>query len=96
MSPLLTARSNQLGPAQLADTSIAHQILAEQQHQISKAIASLGRGPSANTVENVLLNDSNLPGRTSASNIRENVLLNDSNAIVAIDFLESLQQQGIP
>mmetsp|Transcript_61478 Transcript_61478/g.91379 ORF Transcript_61478/g.91379 Transcript_61478/m.91379 type:complete len:436 (+) Transcript_61478:209-1516(+) len=94
------------------DTLIANQIFAEQQRQMSlslptnlynnfflsrsEAIASVGRVPSANTVENALLNVSNLQGRNSASNITENVLLNDSNAIAALDFLKSLQQQGLP
>eukprot|EP00957_Ditylum_brightwellii_P151144 11508588-Ditylum_brightwellii.AAC.1 len=93
------------------DTLIANQILAKQQRQMflslptnlynkfflsrSEAIASVGRVPSANTAESALLNVSNLQGRHSASDIRENVLLNDSNAVVALNFLESLQQQGL-
>eukprot|EP00957_Ditylum_brightwellii_P070365 5345903-Ditylum_brightwellii.AAC.1 len=107
MSLLLTAGSNQLGPVQLVGYllnrqerrqlgQLAFPLSCVFNQDTSEAIASVGRVPSANTVENVLLDVSNLSGRNVASNIRENVLLSDSNAIVALDFFESLQQQGLP
>jgi len=84
------------------DTLIANQIFAEQQRQMSLSLPTylldsfFTNRSAGNVGDNALLNVSNLQGRNSASNITENVLLNDSNAIAALDFLKSLQQQGLP
>mmetsp|Transcript_61482 Transcript_61482/g.91386 ORF Transcript_61482/g.91386 Transcript_61482/m.91386 type:complete len:426 (+) Transcript_61482:209-1486(+) len=84
------------------DTLIANQIFAEQQRQMSLSLPTylldsfFTNRSAGNVGDNALLNVSNLQGRNSASNIRENVWLNGSNTSAALDFLKSLQQQGLP